>query len=171
MCLHGALWPIWKGSGLLLKLWESDTWESTWPAASYVPVLLLWYDQRSKKIREKRRMVQILSTKYLTFHQPANDCVGAYLAYLISNANRGVARRQITMRAAQCEDDLRGNEGRVSVYTVMLIDLAFPLFKQVGINLNKSTLVEGLVCVGLAVLGRSVQFHKSDYLSKWMLFK
>lgn len=111
-------------------------------------------------------MVEILSTKYLTFYQPANDCVGAYLAYLISNANRGVVWWQITMRAAQCEDDLRGNEGRVSVYTVMLIDLAFPLFKQVGKNLNKSTLVEGLVCVGLAVLCLSVQFHKSDYLSK-----
>lgn len=40
------------------------------------------------------------------------------------------------MRAARCEHDLNwhlgGNEGRVAVYTVMLIDLAFPLFKQVG---------------------------------------
>lgn len=74
------------------------------------------------------------------------------------------------MRAAPCEDDLnwdlRGKEGRVSVYTVMLIDLAFPLFKQVGIKLNKSTLVKSLVCVGLDVLCLSVQFHKSDYLSK-----
>lgn len=102
----------------------------------------------------------------MTFYQPANDYIGAYLAYLISNANRGVVWGQIIMRAAPCEDDLRGKEGRVSVYTVMLIDLAFPLFKQVGIKLNKSTLVKSLVCVGLDVLCLSVQFHKSDYLSK-----
>lgn len=74
------------------------------------------------------------------------------------------------MRAAQCEDDLnrylRGTEERVSVYTVMLIELAFPLFKQVGIKLNKSSSVKSLVCVGLDVLSLSVQFHKSDYWSK-----
>lgn len=57
------------------------------------------------------------------------------------------------MRAAQCEDDLnrylRGKEESVSVYTVMLIELAFPLFKQVGIKLNKSTLVKVLFVLAL----------------------
>lgn len=44
------------------------------------------------------------------------------------------------MRAARCEHDLNwhlregggGKRGELSVYTVMLLDLAFPLFKQVG---------------------------------------
>lgn len=36
------------------------------------------------------RLMDLLFKKYLTFYQPANDYIGAYLAYLISNANRGV---------------------------------------------------------------------------------
>jgi len=37
----------------------------------------------------------------------------------------------VNYNESSCERDLVGG-GRVSVYTVMLIDLAFPLFKQVG---------------------------------------
>lgn len=49
------------------------------------------------------------------------------------------------MRAARCQRDLNwqlgGEKHIVSVHTVMLINLAFPLSRQVGIKLNKSTLV------------------------------
>lgn len=61
---------------------------------------------------------------------------------------------------------MRGRpEGRVLVYAVMLMDLAFPLFRQVGNKLNGSTLAV-LFALAAAVPRLSVQFHKSAYLSK-----
>lgn len=53
----------------------------------------------------------------------------------------------------------------MSVYAVMLMDLAFPLFRQVGIKLNGSTLAV-LFALAAAVPRLSVQFHKCAYLSK-----
>lgn len=72
------------------------------------------------------------------------------------------------------QEQLRGvrgwPEGRVSVYAVMLMDLAFPLFRQVGIKLNGLTLAV-LFALAPTVPRLSVQFHKSAYLSKWILSK
>lgn len=95
----------------------------------------------SKFYEEIREMIVdwgLLSKKYLTFYQPANDYIGAYLEYLHEMqtcCSVGGNYNQSSLMWAWPKL-APGGEGRVSVYTVMLIDLAFPLFKQVGKTWN-----------------------------------